>query len=464
MNTGDKKNNLLITNARLIDGTGKPPVVDRSILIENGIITQIGKNISIEGVRTIDANGSTVMPGLIDAHVHLESVPGSFYRDDNNDELWRARIHQLKAYLACGVTTVLDNAISSRQLREFNQYIKNGGTGPRIFALGPIFFPSGGYGDAVKMPHWGPFRASNNIEDIESLFDEYQDFDNIIGSKMTLEPGMGPARVWKIHGPKMRTAITQAAEKRGLPLHVHALKFKEQQIALDMGAYCLAHAAFFRGRPTQSFINELKAKGVYVTTTLASTLGQILVMFNLKQLENDPLLELTVPPGQLKTARDPRAWNATIFRLLKISSPGWIPSFLIRLMQKLSNLEKEFSTQIKSSGNAIVTMHREGVPIIVGTDSANWPLFLNYFHGPSTVLELEMLTDAGMDPLDIISSATRFSAEMMRKADELGTVGVGKRGDLIVVKDDPLKDIRALRRLSWTIKDGEARAPKEWMV
>jgi imidazolonepropionase-like amidohydrolase len=464
VHTGNKANNLLITNARLIDGTGAQPVVDRSILIQHGIITQIGEKIHIEGVRIIDASGYTVMPGLIDAHVHLESVPGSFYRNDNDDELFHARIRQLKAYLACGVTTVLDNGISSRQLREFNEHMRNGGAGPRIFALGPLFYPSGGYGDAVKMPHWGPFRASSTIEDIESLFDEYQEFNNIIGAKMTLEPGLGSARIWKIYGSKMRTAIAEAAKKRGLPVHVHALKIREQKMALEMGAYCLAHAGFFLGEPTEPFIDELKKKGVYVTTTLASTLGQYLVMFDLKRLKNDPLLELTVPPKQLKTARDPEAWKAIVFTLFKITSPGWMPSFLIRLLLKVFNLEKMISVQVKNSARAIVTMHHAGVPIVVGTDSANWPLFLNNFHGPSTILELEMLKEAGMDPLDIISSATRIPAEMMRKSGTLGTVEVGKRGDMIVVKDDPLKDIRALRSLSWTIKDGEARSPKEWMA
>jgi len=109
-------------------------------------------------------------------------------------------------------------------------------------------------------------------------------------------------------------------------------------------------------------------------------------------------------------------------------------------------------------------MHRAGIPIVAGTDSANWPLFLNYFHGASMILELEFLAKAGMAPLDIISSATRIPAEMMRKADDIGTVEVGKRADMIIAEADPLTDLRALRRLSWSVKDGEARTPAEWMA
>jgi predicted amidohydrolase len=203
-------------------------------------------------VRTIDAAGATVLPGLIDAHVHLESVPGSYYRDDKDDALWAFRVQQLKAYPACGVTTVLDNAISARQLREFQEYMKNGGVGPRIFALAPLFFPPGGYGDRVKMRQWGPFPACGTPEDIESLFEAYAELDDIIGVKMTLEPGMGPFRVWPIHGPEMRDAIAAAARQRGLPIHVHVLRLEEQQMALEMGAYCLVHPGFFRSAPPLS--------------------------------------------------------------------------------------------------------------------------------------------------------------------------------------------------------------------
>jgi imidazolonepropionase-like amidohydrolase len=108
-------------------------------------------------------------------------------------------------------------------------------------------------------------------------------------------------------------------------------------------------------------------------------------------------------------------------------------------------------------------MHRAGIPIVAGTDSANWPVFINYFHGPSTILELELLQRAGLAPMDVICSATRITSEMMRKDDEIGTVEVGKRADLIVVPDDPLEELGALRKLSWSIQGGVAKTPAEWM-
>jgi imidazolonepropionase-like amidohydrolase len=456
------KDRLLITNARLIDGTGAAPVENRNILVADGRIAEIGPAVTADGAREVDATGATVMPGLIDGHVHLESVPGSYYRGDDPDKLWDYRKHSLKAYLACGVTAVLDYAISARQLKQFRQYQAEGGIGPRIYALAPVFYPPGGYGDALVMDQWGPFRSSASPEDVESLFAEYDGIDGIVGAKMTIEPGMGPSRVWAIHTPEMRRVIADAARKRGLPIHTHTLKLPEHLLALEMGTYCLAHAGFFQGAPTDEFIEEAKRRGVYVTSTLASTVGQNLVMFHLDRLD-DPLIALTVPDEQIATARDPEAWKATMFTMLRVCSPGWMPDFLVRFLQKIALTEKALAAQLESSMRAIAQMHRAGIPVVAGTDSNNWPIFLNYFHGPSTILELELLVEAGLSPMDAISSATRIPAEMMRVDDEIGTVEVGKRADLIAVDGDPLEDISVLRALSWSIKDGDARTPSEWI-
>lgn len=453
---------LLISNARLIDGTGAAPVEGQTILVVDGKIAEIGHQVTAGDARVIDAGGATVLPGLIDGHVHLESVPGSYYRDDDAEKLWEYRRHSLKAYLACGVTSVLDCGISSRQLRQFRQYQADGGVGPKIYALAPIFYPPGGYGDALVMDQWGPFSSSATAEDVEALFREYEGIEDIVGAKMTIEPGMGPSRVWEIHTPEMRRVIADAAKERGLPIHTHTLKLPEHLLALEMGTSCLAHAGFFQGEPTREFIDEVQRRGVYVSTTLASTVEQNLVMFDLERLD-DPLIGRTVPAEQIATARDLEAWQAAMFTMLRVSSPGWMPDFLIRFMQKLALNEKQLRARVESSTSAVVRLHEAGIPIVVGTDSANWPIFLNLFHGPSTILELELLVRAGIDPLDVIASATRIPAEMMRVDDEIGTVEVGKRADLIVVEGDPLKDISVLRELSWTISNGVTRSPSEWI-
>ena len=73
------------------------------------------------------------------------------------------------------------------------------------------------------------------------------------------------------------------------------------------------------------------------------------------------------------------------------------------------------------------------------------------------------MADAGIPPLDVLVAATRHPAEMLRIAGDVGTVEVGKRADLVVVRGDPLVDVRTLRNVAWTIHDGAAHTPAEWM-
>ncbi len=81
----DKGKHLLIKNARIIDGKGSQPKGLKSILINEGLISDISDDLLTNDIRVLDVTGATVMPGLIDAHVHLQSVPGSAYRKDSEE-------------------------------------------------------------------------------------------------------------------------------------------------------------------------------------------------------------------------------------------------------------------------------------------------------------------------------------------------------------------------------------------
>ena len=143
---------LLIKNARLFDGTGTPPRLV-SIHVIEGKIFNIGQQLLTNDAQVVDVHGATVLPGLIDAHVHLQWVPGSVYRKDDPEQLRKFRLHHLRAYLASGVTTVLDTGISASVLTDIHNHLKSGGIGPRVIALGPIFRAPGGYlGEDMKLP------------------------------------------------------------------------------------------------------------------------------------------------------------------------------------------------------------------------------------------------------------------------------------------------------------------------
>ena len=456
---------LLIKNARVIDGFGTVQDNPQSIYIENGEIIEIGLDTPINEIRTLDVDGATVMPGLIDAHVHLQSVPGSVFRKDSYETLQKYRYHQLRAYLACGVTTVLDNAISAPMLREFQDYLTSGGAGPRLYALAPAFYPPNGYLDHDMLtPYWGAqWRPAGSEKDIEALFREYEGIGNIIGVKTMLETGFGKSNIWPLHSPEIREIIVAEASRRNLPIYIHAYKEKEQAIGLEMGVHNFVHSGFMFKQPKDDFLDQMKKQGIYLTTTLSCTFDQMLVNFELKRLD-DPYMKITVPDELLDTARNLEAWEQYYNTFFRNSSPKWVPSFMLKAVTKLMNIEKMIRSCLENASQAIATMHKSGIPIVVGTDASSWPVFLNFFHGPSTIREMELLGKAGIPPVDVLSSATRIPSKMMGLENLIGTIEVGKRADLIVVKDDPLKDLSALKSIMWTIKNGEARTPEQWMT
>ena len=94
---------------------------------------------------------------------------------------------------------------------------------------------------------------------------------------------------------------------------------------------------------------------------------------------------------------------------------------------------------------------------------AVWPDAIFHFHGVQTPREVELIGGAGLTAMEAIQAATIQSARMLRVDDEIGTVEVGKRADLVIVGGDPLADLRALRDVRWTVRDGVARTPEEWM-
>jgi imidazolonepropionase-like amidohydrolase len=443
---------LLIRNARLIDGTGSAPRAQTSILIRNGIVSEIGPGLSAEGVPQLDAQGATVLPGLIDAHVHLGVVPGSGQRNDPPDLDLRLRRQHLRSYLACGVTTVLDTGIGAETAREIEAWLGSGEPGPRFYTLGPGFTAPGGYLSELGGTVSGPAEVEAHFALMESV--------GAVGAKVLIEPGFGPQAVWPILPPEVRDAIVRGAGKRKLPIYVHANRESEKTIALDMGAHVIVHTGYYDAQPSELFVKRMAASGAYLMTTF-SIMDADLIRFHPERLD-DSLVRLTVPAIELRTAKDPAAARFLSRAEIKMSSPG-MPVFLHDALAWWFLSESKVAQRLLSSQHAARRFADAGVPIVVGSDSGNWPIVPYQFHGPTTLREIELLGEAGFPPMAAIESATRVPAAMLGLDREIGTVAVGKRADLVIVRDDPLQDLRALRTVQWTIKDGVARSPSQWM-
>lgn len=449
---------LLIQNARLIDATGAPPRAPVSILVRDGAIHDIAPTIPAPADATIiDAAGHTVIPGLIDAHVHLFSVPGSTFRGDTEDEKRARRATHLRAYLASGVTSVLDTGIGLAHLAEIRALLASGAPGPRVHALGPPLSAPGGYAD--DRPASYSFHVNvPNAADAEPLIAALAEAD-LVGIKVKIEHGFGPTKVWPIHPPEIRDAITEAAAAHDLPVYVHAFSEEEQTIAVEMGAHALVHAGFMTGAPSDEHVQRLADAGLWVISTLS--IGDAGRVGLHPEILDQPHFQLTVPEAERATAADPAAGQALMDEYTDLMKPWWLPGWLASTILAVFPSLGEITP--RHTANAIERFHAAGVPIVMGSDSGNWEIIPYELHGPTSVREVELLTEAGLTPFEAIEASTRVPAEMIGVADRIGTVEVGKRADLVILAEDPLADLTALTRPRWVVKDGEARTPAEWM-
>ena len=184
------------------------------------------------------------------------------------------------------------------------------------------------------------------------------------------------------------------------------------------------------------------------------------IEFEPKRLD-DSITQIAVPPAQLATARDPARAGST----RRAGSPRQplAPAAARRAAAAYNFTPLRHRGAVASARRGLAAEHRAGIPIVVGSDSGNGPIMPYLFPGITTLREIELLGGAGLSPAEAIEAATLTPARMLGLASEIGTIESGKRADLMIVRGDPLKDLRALRSVLWTVKDGVAHTPAEWM-
>ena len=370
--------------------------------------------------------------------------------------------------MAWGVTTVLDAGIAAPALRRIRSHLDSGGAGPRYLALAPAFYPPDGYLDHNYLTDaWGPmWRPAGTAEDVSALFGEYEGISDIIGVKVMIEYGFSLFYDWPILSPEIRSLIMREAAARNLPVYAHSIQQRAHAVALEMQPRALMHSGLLDRQPPAELTERMRADGTYMVTTLSGLFDCLLERKSFVRGIDDSLILSTVPKEQVDTVQNPMAWRYTYRHMLHATAPRWLPAGLARVASWFlvpATAEIFLRRAFRATCQAILRLHEAGVRIVQGTDSGAWPVFPSCFHGYSTIREMEIMAAAGLQPMDVLQAATLLPAEMMGLEDQIGTVEVGKRADLIVLAEDPLADMKALRSIQWTIKDGEPRPPVGWM-
>lgn len=411
---------LVLAGGRLIDGYGGPPIENAVIVVEGNRIKAVGREGTIAipaGARVIDTNGYTVMPGLMDMHVHLMILGHANY--DHWDATYPAKYRDVimpvaaKQLLMAGVTTVRDLGAPLEDIVAVKNRISRGEIpGPRLFVSGPFLQKSNT--PLTAKFRWivnGPEDARRKVQtivaggaDVIKLIDQDQ---------MTIEEVK---------------AIVDEAHKHGKTVAAHAHRSEEIRQGLRAGVDCFEHTG-------------LATKPGYEEDVLQMMRERNATLYWCPTIEGLFLYDQTRQnPERIDDQR------------LKADLPADIYKDIHDSLRNVAQLDyfRLVSRRVPTLANKFRQLRESGVTIVVGTDSG---IPLN-FHFDSTWRELKTMVDLGMPPMEAIRAATYWPAQMLKQPD-LGTIAAGKLADLIVVDGDPLTDMTSLRHVVHVVKDGK---------
>jgi len=413
---------LVVRGATLIDGTGRRPIENTSIVIRDDVIVGIeteSKRDWPEGVQVIDARGKFVIPGLWDSHIHIGGSAGGLvspeeFSPQQMELNWRA-------YLYNGVTAIFDAGGAKDSMLEWRKSEREGSLlGPRVFAAGPGFTAPGGHpaGTIYAGMDWLVEQATRQVDDPDSARQKVREVvaDGVDAIK-TLYDDVG-GMVPKLSLDVLR-AITDEAHEQGKRVFVHVQNARDAIDALNAGADGIEHMVRADESGWDEALEIAARKGAFWTATLA-------VMEALERMGDMAYFQDYETEGSVS-----QVVLESIRQVWQDAGTDWL---------------KRLEPCLESLGRA-----RElGVKVVLGTDAGNPAVF----HGLSVHRELELMVKAGYSPMEAIIAATGNAAEKLGLEAKLGTLEEGKAADLLVLSADPLADIRNTRKIEVLIKRG----------
>lgn len=422
---------LVIEGGTLIDGTGSAPQRDVAIVIEGNKISAVGEKGQVTyppGARIIPAAGKFILPGFIDLHVH-----------------WADWMPEL--FLAHGVTSAVDLASSDWTLVQREALLDGRMAGPRLFAShGPFF------GRLL-------WDRSNSIQ-IESAQ---------MARRLIREAGPGRAKYALTKAYTELTleelqAIVEESHKAGRNVIAHLGSINARQAA-EAGVDAVAHAS---GVALATITDPVKAEELRAFEKLGMGVDfPLYLMYHayMDPAKVDELIHLLVQkkvriePDLINTARWAAkrrdTWIAEDTKMMQDPNLRYVPvnnferAIYSKPLEQMDGQQRQLLQKGYENVQAFLrNFVRAGGTMLAACDTASYNIPGICFHR-----ELELLVDAGLSPMQAIQAGTKNNAEFLQE-NELGAVQAGKLADIIIVRGDPLADIKNTNTVDTVIQNG----------
>jgi len=429
----------LIRGALIFVGDGKI-IENGTVLVQAGKIAEVydgaGPDPKSVKAEVIEAQGKTILPGLIDAHVHL-GAPGGFYPDTSKYDPEKSMLRDLAAYLYSGVTTVRSLGDGLNIVRKVRSSVNGGeALGAELFTCGPLFTARGGHGteyfndlpENIRENAEKQFtRLPSSAEEARQQVDELrkQGVDCI---KAVLEAGAG-GRVFHRLDTGLFDAVAQAAQADDLPLAVHTGDARDVADAVQAQANSIEHGSFREAIPDEQF-ERMAKQGTFYDPTLSVGEGLKDFAAGKTSLLKRSLVQQVGPPELLEGTEDAMASTET---------------------EPVRTALGRYPIDMKIAIDNLKRAHQHGVSLVTGSDAGNFLVI----HGPTVQHELELWVQAGIPAAVALRAATFNAARLLRAEKRIGSIQPGNDADLLVVDGNPLADITATERISLVVFKGE---------
>ena len=434
-----RSDTFLIRGARIFVGDGKV-IENGSVLARGGKIAEVyegdGPDPKALNAETVEAAGKTILPSLIDAHMHL-GAPGGFYPDMSKYATDKSMLRSLAAYLYSGVTTVrsvgdgLDTILKVRSIVSSGEML-----GSDLSTCGPLFTAAGGHGTEYfkDLPATVRSNLERQFSRIPTSADEArQQVDELKKRgvdciKAILEAGAG-GRVYNRLDTGLFDAIAQEAHADSLPLSVHTGDVRDVADAVQAQANSIEHGSF-REKIPDALFDQMARQGIFYDPTLS--VGEAFKDFaaGKTDLLKRSLVQQVGPPELLRGTEE--AMGSAETEALRT----WLAQYPIDMAVAIDDLKRA---------------HQHGVSLVTGSDAGNYLVI----HVPTVQQEMQLWVRAGIPQAVALQAATWNAARLLRADTRIGSVRPGNDADLLVVDGNPLDDITATERISLVVFKGE---------
>ncbi len=401
----------VIRNVNLFDPESGKVFPATTVVISGNRIVAVGPDDEVQVPKesaVMTGTGQTLMPGLWDSHGHLSPLDGLFN-------------------LAAGVTTVRDLANDTDFLLDLRRRIDEGKLlGTRVVMAGFIDGPG---------PYAGPTKVL--VDTLEEALVAVDNYANL---------GYVQVKLYSSLDPKLVPAIVERAHAKGIRVSGHVPNGMSAEQAVRAGFDEIQHSNmlllnFFDGIDTR-------------TPARFHTIGERGTEVDLKSPKVQAFLDLLKERG---TVSDP---TLVAFEGMFLDRPGVISRTFASVADRLppqvqrgllaggmapKGMEERYEKGYGVMKAMVKALHDKGIPIVAGTDN---------IAGFSLHRELELYVEAGIPAVDALRSATIVPARVMKMDKDFGTIAPGKLADMILIDGDPTVDIRNIRKVRLTIKDG----------